>query len=202
MDFDLLSSRWQQQAPALPPQGPDDLQALLTGRAKTPIAQMRRNVWREIGGTLVFILLLVVVGLRFGYVPHLGVLLAVLVLYGALAYLHWRTLRVLRELRGATEALVGHVARQLRQLRQLIGLYHASTMLTTLVILGLVSYVAVWQVLPRIPPSATGRFLAWYGLTAVVTYAITHWISRYHLHQFYGQHLDHLETVVRELNDE
>ena len=203
MNIDLLSSQWQQQAPALPPQsGPDALRTLLTGRAQTPVAQMRRNVWREIGGTAVFVLLLAVVGLRLGYLPHLGVLLPVVVLYGTLAYLHWRTLRVLRELRGATNTLGGHIAGQLRQLRQLMRLYHASTMLTTLVLVGLVSYVTIWQVLPRISPAATGRFLTWYVLTAAVTYGITHWISRYHLQQAYGQHLDRLETVLHELHDE
>ena len=39
-------------------------------------------------------------------------------------------------------------------------------------------------------------------LTATVTYAITHRISRYHGQQSYGRYLNQLETVLHELYDE
>ena len=38
-------------------------------------------------------------------------------------------------------------------------------------------------------------------LTATVTYAISHRISRYHGQQYYGRYLSQLETMLHELYD-
>ncbi len=203
MDFDLLSRRWQQQTPppAAPP-SPNDLRALLAGRAHTPVAQMRRNVWVEIGGTLFFGLVLLLV-LRRWQAPRLGLLVALLLpFYGGVAYCYFRTLRVLGRLREATGALASHVAKQLQQVRQLVRLYHWATMLATGVLLSLVGYAAIRYVLPGVPAAGQARFLTWFVLTALVTFGFTYWLSRYHLQNYYGQHLDRLETVLGELRDE
>ena len=204
MDFDQLSRRWQQQlSPPAPQPGPDGLRAQLASRPHAPIAQMRRNVWREIGSTLLGGALLLA-GLRLAHAPHLGLLLTLLLpLYGGIAYCYFRTLQVLRRLgEAAASALAGYMARQLGQLRQLVRLYHGATMLVALVVLGLAGYAAVRWVLPVVPAPATTRFLVWFVATALVSYGATHWISRYHLQNFYGQHLDRLEAVLHELRDE
>lgn len=201
MDFNDLSQRWQQQPPAPNVPSPAALQALLAARPHTPIARMRYNVWFEIGSTLVFGLL-VVAGLHLAHAPHLGWLLPGLLLYGGVGYCYVRALQVLRRLGRATEALASHVAQQLRQLRQFEQLYHYSVMLTTLVVLGLAGYVAIGQVLPVVPAAGKTSFLVWLALTMLVSYGLTHWLSRRHLQNFYGQHLDRLEAVLRELRDE
>lgn len=201
MNFDDLSARWQQQAsPAAPFPGPDSLNSLLTSQG--PVAKMRRNAWADIGASLLAGLL-VLAGLRLFHSPYLGVLLALLLpLYGGLAYCYVRTLRVLHALRHASSAPAAHIARQLMQLRQLVRLYYASTMLAALVVVGLAGYAAIGWVLPALPAASTGRFLTWLILTVLISVLLTHWITRRYLRHAYGQHLDHLESVLHELREE
>lgn len=199
MNIDLLSAHWQQHTPAQPTANPH---ALLTGRPRTPLAQMRKNVRVEIGTTLVvgIVVLLVLYGLRS---THLGRLLALLLpLYGGIGYCYYRLVRVLGSLRAATGPVSGHVARQLKQLRQLMRLYYGSTMLSTLAVLGVLSYLAIAYVLPHLPPTGRAQFLTWVLLTAAISAGVTHWFCRYHIHNFYGQHLDRLETVLHELYED
>lgn len=195
MDIDLLSSRWQQHTPAT------NLHAPLTGPAPTPLAQMRRNVGVEIGTTLAMglVVLLVLYGLRS---THLGRLLALLLpLYGGIGYCYYRLVRVLRGLRATTGTVAGHVAGQLRQLRQLMRLYYGSTMLSTLAVLGVLGYLALAYGLPHVPPTGRVQFLTWLLLTAAISAGVTHWFCRYHIQNFYGQHLDRLEGVLHELQE-
>ena len=58
-------------------------------------------------------------------------------------------------------------------------------------LLGLMSYAAIRH----------GPVPLWHMLTATVTYAITHRISRYHGQQSFGWYLDQLEIVLHELHD-
>lgn len=196
MDIDLLSSRWQAHTPAQPAA---NLHSLPTGPPRTPLAQMRRNVWVEIGTTLAvgMLMLLGLYGLRG---THLGRLLALLLpLYGGIGYCYYRLVRVLRSLRATTGTVAGHVARQLKQLRQLMRLYYGSTMLSTLAVLGVLSYLAIAYWLPNVPPTGRTQFLTWLLLTAAISAGLTHWFCRYHIQNFYGQHLDRLEGVLHEL---
>ena len=199
MDIDLLSNRWQQQTTANPAA---NLHASLTGPPPTPLAQMRRNVRVEIGTTLAvgILLLLGLYGLRG---THLGRLLTLLLpLYGGIGYCYYRLVRVLRRLRATTGPVAGHVAGQLQQLRQLMRLYYGSTMLSTLAVLGVLGYLAIAYGLPHVPPTGRAQFLAWLLLTAASSAGLTHWFCRYHIQNFYGQHLDRLETVLHELHEE
>ena len=201
MDFNDLSRRWQQQPAAAAP-SPATLQAHLAHRPPTPLGQLRRNVRLEIGTTLVVgvLVVLLLYGLR---ATHLGRLLALLLpLYGGIGYCYYRLVGVLRGLGTATGAVTGHVARQLGQLRQLLRLYYGTTMLSTLAVLGVLSYLTLVYGLPQVPPTGRAQFLTWLLLTAGVSVGVTHWFCRYHIQNFYGQHLDRLDAVLRELREE
>ena len=58
-------------------------------------------------------------------------------------------------------------------------------------LLGLMSYAAIRH----------GPVPLWHMLTATVTYAITHRISRYHGQQYHGRYLEQFETVLLKLHD-
>lgn len=202
MDFDHLSSRWQQQAPLTIPQTAEDFRALLAEQSKSPVTQMRQNIWFEIGTTVVVATL--VLALLYGIRDtRLGQLLIwLLPLYGGIAYCYFGIVGVLRGLQTATDALASHVARQLRQLRQLMWLYYGATMLSTLAVLGVLSYLAIQYVLPHVPRTGQTKALTWIILTAIISAGVTHWFCRYHIQNFYGQHLDRLEQVLQELKED
>ena len=202
MNFDDLSARWQQQTPALvAPPSPEALRALLSGPSGTPVGQMRRNVWAEVIGSLLFGLL-VLAGVRAIDSNFLNrLVLALLPLYAGVAYYYFRTFRVLSQLRGGTGALNSHVAGQLRHLRQLLRLYYWATLLPTLVVLGLMG-LGVRHVLPSVPAAQTTCFLSTVVVSALIGVGLVHWLTRHHLQYAYGQHLDRLEAVLRELGDE
>ena len=80
-------------------------------------------------------------------------------------------------------------------------LYYGSTMLSTLAVLGVLSYLALAYGLPHVPPTGRVQFLTWLLLTAAISAGFTHWFCRYHIQNFYGQHLDRLEGVLHELHE-
>jgi len=195
MNFDDLSARWQQQVAPLP------IGAQLPGPAHSPIRLMRRNLWAEIAASL-FFGLLVLAALRLAYTPRLaGLVLGLVALYALLATCYVWALRLLQGLRRSSEALSVHLGQQLQQLRQLLRLYYGSAMLAALGCLALGGYAAQAYVLPAMGAAHAGQFMVWFALTAAVSLALTHWLTRFHLRRAYGRHLDHLEETLHELRE-
>lgn len=198
--FDDLRRRWQQQPQA--PATPNQWQALLASGSRSPITQMLRHVWTEvIIGTLLTVPLLIgllhwpgnwAAGLA-GAVAGLSVL--------SLLY-YYRQLRLLRRLLHATGPLRSHAAEHLRQLRGLLRLGHHANLGITVILAALGLYGAAHYVLPALPAAATYSFLLWFGLTVLASLAIVHWLTKYSIRTAYGQHLDRLEAVLRELAPE
>ncbi|GAA4018406.1 hypothetical protein GCM10022408_35220 [Hymenobacter fastidiosus] len=202
MELDDLRRQWQQQ-PAPDSAAPDEaaLRALLTQPSTSPVARMLRNARQEIIST-VLILALTMVGLQFVHLPWMRpfglLLLTASVLMG---YYYYHKLRVLQRLGTTTTALRGHLEQQLQSLRSLLRLYYHFTM-GTLVLMGSFLLYSTYIHLPQLF-HGDARTLwqrgLWLGLTALISWLITGWITRWHLQRQYGRHLDRLESQLREL---
>ncbi len=206
MELDDFRRQWQQQpAPAQVTPDAYALQNLLTQRAGGAVTQMLRNARTELVATVVFLGLSVAGLLALGLPGLRGfwiLLLASLLLVG---YDYYHKRRVLLGLgtMPATAALHDHLQRQLRRLRELMKLYYCFTM-ATLVVTGSFLLYSAYANVPQLfqGDAATIRQRGvWLGLTVLVSWFSTHWITRWTLQNQYGQHLDRLEAAWRELQE-
>jgi len=207
MELDDLRRHWQQTALPTRPEALDApaLARLLAHGSASPIAKMRRNAWLEIG-MVVGCLLLCLGALgtsRDGYYLIMVGWMAFMCLLSGF-YFH-RKLAVLRSLSDANGAVRTHVRQQLDSLRSLVRLYFRATMWSVpasfffgLFFIGgrMVQKLAGEKLLLGL-----GVLLLAYGLFGVVTYLLTRRFTTWYLQRLYGQHLDRLEGLLRELEE-
>ncbi|MBD2768294.1 hypothetical protein IC235_10355 [Hymenobacter sp. BT664] len=199
--FDELSRRWQQQT--LAPAGtPGQWQALLAGGSHGPVTQMIRHVWAELiaGALITAPLLVALLRMPSGWAQGLAAGLAGL--GGLSLFYYYSQLQLLRQLQHSADPLRSHAAGYLRQLRGLLRLSHRASLGLTVVLAALALYGAKQFVLPALPAAATCSFLLWFGLTVAASLALVHWLTKWHIRESYGQHIDRLEAVLQELPPE
>jgi len=207
LELDDLRRQWQQPAPAdSSVVDATQLRELLTRAPTSLVAKMRRNTWVET-------VLTALVGLGASAYLVSGPTLAVFRLYGwvflllALLLLgyYYRQLRLLRSM-GRTEAHVQkHLAALCAGLRRQMQFYYRLTLatlpLTTLLNLGFL----VGQELARATPFRWGVVGIEAGCILLLVIPMQ-WVAlrgtRWYLQRLYGQHLDRLETNLRELDAE
>lgn len=208
MELDDFRRSWQQAAPAETRAALDAaaLERLLTRRSDSPVAKMRRNVWLEIGFAVVC---LVGAGIGLLQVPagYFQVLLVWLVLICLLSGFYYRRkLAVLTRLSDTTGAVREQVARQLSSLRGLVRLYFLATMWSLPVSLAIGPVFIVGELMEFLTGRklllALGALAVFYLLVGAVGFFAIRWFTRWYLQRLYGQHLDHLETALRELQSD
>lgn len=199
--FDDLSRRWQQQ-PLAPAGDPSEWQALLAGGSRSPVAKMIRHVWAELMIGALITAPLVVALLRMPGSWAQGLAMGLASVGGLSVFYYYYQLHLLRQLQHSADPLRSHAAGYLRQLRGLLRVGHRANLGLTVVLAALALYGAEQVVLPALPAAAIGSFLPWFSLTVVVSLALVHWFTKWHIRESYGQHLDRLEAVLRELDPE
>lgn len=206
MELDDLRRQWRQAAPTVAPPVLDaaSVARLLALNSASPVAKMRRNAWVEIG--IVLVCLVGCLGVAFTardtyYMTMAAWLALVCVLSGV--YFR-RKLGLLRSLDDASgNAVRQYMQQQLQQLRSLVALYYRATMWSVPVSLG----IAMLFIGGRIAQHFTGHKLlvglGILGACCVVLGIVTYWgmsyFTTWYLQRLYGQHLDRLENLLREL---
>ncbi|OUJ73177.1 hypothetical protein [Hymenobacter crusticola] len=204
MELDDLRQRWRQQpTEPTPPLTSEAMQAYLNQAANSPLLRIRRNARYEAIFTL--LLLPVTAGVllfvRETY-PRVMALWLMLVCVGLLYYFYHK-LRALDQLRPTAQALQQQVIQQTAGLRHLVQIYYRFTMLT---LVGTFGIGLVMQAL-RFARNEYGLKLAGMLIVLLAAYALIGWFTyglmrrftHWYLQRLYGQHIDRLEAVLREL---
>lgn len=208
MELSELRRGWQQPAPPGEAGALDAaaLTRLLAQTSRSPIAKMRRNVWLEIGVVVVCLAGCVGAALltQDGYYLLMTAWLGLICLLSGFYF--WRKLAVLRSLGDAGGGAVReHMAQQLSSLRRLVQLYYQGTMLSVPISFT----VGIIFLSGRLVQKLDGHQLlvslgilgAFYCLGGGLTYFMMRGFTRWYLQRLYGQHLDRLETNLRELEE-
>lgn len=208
MELDDFRRGWKQPTAAEAPAALDTaaLAKLLASHSNNPVAKMRRNVWLEIGFAVgcVLVSCVALVYARSLYAQAMLGWLIVLCLLSSFYYR--RKLVVLRCLSDASGPLRDHVARQLSSLRGLVQLYFQATMWSLPVSLGIGLVLTSGRILHTfsgLKPLllGLGGLVVGYGLIGWPAYLGMRWFTRWYLQRLYGQHLDRLEGLLRELEE-
>ena len=207
MELDDLRQRWQQAAPTEAPflQKPA-FDEQLARQYQSPIAKMRRNAWLEIGVVLVCLAgsIGAAVATNDSYYLVMATWIALICL--ASGFYFRRKLAVLRNLGEAGSGTVReHIRQQLDSLRSLVRLYYRATLWSVPLSLG----IALIAVAIRLGQPLHGP-KAWIGLSILggfflvfgaVVFFSTRQLTQVWLQKLYGQHLDRLESSLRELDE-
>ena len=199
--FDDLSRSWQQQ-PLAPAGTTGDWQSLRASSSHNPITRMKRHVWTELLFSVLIAVPLVISLFRMPGSLAQGTAAALTGLSALSLLYYYRQLHLLQQLQHTTDPVRNHAAGHLRQLRGLLRLGHHANMGLTVVLAALMLYGAARFVLPALPTATTYHFMLWFGLTVAVSLFLVHWLTKLHIRQSYGQHLDRLDAVLRELDTE
>ena len=208
MELDDFRRGWQQPTAAEAPAALNTraLTRLLARRSNNPIAKMRRNVWLE-AGSMVVLLILCGTALVYAQDPHSRAMSSWLIVMCLLSGVYYRRkLLVLRDLSDVSGALHEHVVRQLGSMRALIRLYYRATLWSLPIYFG-IGMVFLGQ---RIISDVSGQRLmvslsilvVVYAVLGGLTYFLMRWYMRWWIQRLYGQHLDRLEALLRELEAE
>jgi len=204
MELDDLRRQWQQPEAAPPPLTPDQLTALLSQRSNGLVDKMRRNARYEVLFTAVVAMAMPIL-LPFAHnflqrAQAMSLLLLALLMLGY----YYRKLALLHRM--AEPA--GHVRGSLQQLgaglRGLLQFNYRLTLAMVPASLLLIYGVTVGGELLR-PGGARLKLLLILGLALLATGLLLHWAAakatRWYLQRLYGQHLDRLEGLLRELDE-
>ena len=205
MELDDLRRQWQQPEADVPPLlTARDLDAFAKSRAAGLVETMRRNAWLEM---IVTVLLCVGVAVGLALLQDKFGLLycATLLTLGVLSLLiYGQLLHTLRQMDEPTGSVHQHLATLAHGMRHLLRFYYRLT-LTAVLLTSLTLYgFMLWQManrgeLGRWPK--TGIITALFGVIFVVTQLSTVHFTRWYLQRLYGQHLDRLESQLRELDE-
>ncbi|UYZ65165.1 hypothetical protein [Hymenobacter weizhouensis] len=205
MELDDLRRRWQQSAPSEPILDDKTVRLLLARRSGSPVAKMRRNVWLEIGIAVAFVLL-AASALREVKDGHTQAMLVWMLIMCLLSGFYFRRkLAVLRSLNDSAGALREHVARQLSSLRGLVQLYYRATMWSLPITFGIGLFFIGSKLAQELSGQklllGLGILVAFYAFVGLLGYFFMRWFTRWYLQKLYGQHLDRLEALLKELEE-
>jgi hypothetical protein len=209
MELDDLRASWKQSAPTDGPAVLNEaaLARLLARGSGSPVANMRRNAWLEIGFVVVCLAGCIAVATTTHdsyYLLAAGWLGLICLLSG---FYYRRKLAVLRSLGEVSgRAVREQVGQQLHGLRSLVQLYYRATMWSVPASLTVSLLFVGGRMVQRFaePQLVKGLGLLgfFYGIMAVLMYYGMRRATQWYLQRLYGQHLDRLEASLRELGDE
>lgn len=206
MELDELRCQWQRQ-PADTATLVDSaaLAQLLSKTVPNAVVRMRRNARWELAFTVA---LLIVSSIWLFYTDSnvqrtMLVWLIIICLVSIVSY-HRHMLRGITGLSSVSATMREHIAERVVEVRKIIELSYRSVLW---VLVATMSMTLLFSV-TRIFTTYTGRTLlvqlGWsvvgYGVAGLIGYFGVRFLARAVLQDLYGQHLDRLETILRELN--
>lgn len=203
MELDDLRRQWRQPEPVAESTtlGAAELARLIARQSGSIIAKLRRNARREmlINYALLPISLAVAGLAPVGWVRLFGGILALLALV-CIFYFH-RKLKLLRSMSDPAGDLRGYLLLLTSGLRALIRFYYRLTLAMVPVSCLLMGVMALTTTKAAVTPQKIwliGALLV--VLCCATCLPVAHTTRRY-LHWLYGQHLDRLESQLRELDE-
>lgn len=204
MELDELKDIWKKNDAGFRPKNENELAVMLKGSSKSIIVKLKRSVWFELIFTLVsgLLLLAYAVTLPGGALKWTSV--SILLLFVCYTVYYFKKLNLLNKfgkaevnVRENLENLTSHLANYLKFYKRsytiLYPVYFCLALAFGAMERGLEQFMSV------ISQPRTLLYLA--GL-ALIFYFSSTWFVNWYLKKLYGNHLEKLKSVLRELNSD
>lgn len=205
MELDDLRRHWRQPEPVAPPAlTAPALDALSKGRTLGLVEKMRRAARIEAGlNLLIGVLLLVALPfLRDNLLQAFTGLLLLMVV--VLTGFYYRVLATLRRMAEPAGSVRGHLATLAHGLRHLLKFYYRLTLASGPLTMVLLWGGELWRMAHRGLFSHLSKTIVVVGLFLLMGVLLQLGMvrfARWYVQRLYGQHLDHLESQLRELSE-
>ena len=202
MELEDLKSIWKKSEPALPRKNEDEIALMLKGKSMSIIDKLKRNVWLELvfaiamsAGLLIYALSLNAGALKWTSISLLLMCLAFTIYYVKKLILLNHFQQTNENLHDTIEQLVANLTGYLKFYKNsyaiLYPVYFVLGLLFSAIERGPEKYLE-FLVRPR-----TLIFLL--GIAAIF-FMISTWLAGWYLKKLYGNHLDKLRNIQRELS--
>jgi hypothetical protein len=203
MELDDLRRQWQQPEPAESPAHltTTELTRLVAQQSGSIVTKLRRNARWELAFNYAIlpILLIAVVWTSLLWLRLFCGLMTLVA--GVCIYYFHRKLGLLRDMDDLAGNLRGHLVRITQGMRTLIRFYYRLTLAMIPVAMLTNSLIALHE-LPKLnTPLKAGLMLGAMQVLGIFLYIPTKQLTIRYLQKLYGQHLDRLESQLRELDE-
>jgi len=205
MELDDLRRTWQHLPPAAEPVMDERaLTGILSQKSDGPIERLRRNARLEVGlcfGYLIVSIALIIFAPALRW-RALGVTLVPVCL--VCFYFLYRKLRLLQGMAETERDLHGHLIRVTTGMRSLVRFYYGFTLATFPI--GLLFGFLIRMFDPNVAHSPFSSKKLAISIGVLIVVGVIFWwgvahFTRWYLQRLYGQHLDRLEGMLRELEE-
>jgi hypothetical protein len=204
MELEDLKSIWKSSEPVFQPKNEQEIAMMLKGRSISIINKLKRNVWFELGFTIVVsvALLIYALSLQKGAMKWTSISLLLMCLASTIYYI--KKLSVLNRVQGINENLHDTISFLVTNLTGYLKFYKNSytVLYPVYFLLGL-----LFSVLERGPDNFV-EFLSkpitiiYILFMAGIFFLISSWFARWFLKKLYGDHLEKLKSILKELNQQ
>ena len=207
MELDDLRRNWQQAAGSdtTAPLDSEAVARLLKQSSRSSVAEMLRNAWQE----LVFTVLLLAIAI-FGWLQaeklETQLMMGWWILLGVVSIgsYHRHLITGLKGMKDAGATVHDQLTQQLQQLREVLRQSYLSSMWSIPISLGVPMGFTLVKLAQEMTVNKKMVLIFWltvvfYGVVGYVAFLGMRWFAKHYLQRLYGQHLDRLEGLLREL---
>lgn len=204
MELEDLKSIWKSNEPLFQPKNEKEIAMMLKGRSLSIINKLKRNVWLELVFTIIIsvALLIYALSLEKGALKWTSISLLLMCLASTVYYI--KKLSVLSRVQDINENLHHTISFLITNLTGYLKFYKNSytVLYPVYFLLGL-----LFSVMEK----GTDRFVEFLSTPSTVIYLlvaagvfffISSWFARWFLKKLYGDHLEKLKSVLKELNQQ
>ncbi|MDQ2656180.1 MAG: hypothetical protein M3Y60_02080 [Bacteroidota bacterium] len=201
MEIEELRDIWKKQTEGFKPKDAAELSSMLKGKSTSIVTRLKRNVWMELIFTFAGGLGLLVYAMTLPPGSLKWISVSMLVLFCVYSFYYLKKLRLLNRFDPANEDLKSNLSRLIEDLKSYLRFYKRSYAILYPVyfFLGLL-FTAVERgtegFINRISqPEIYGSLL----LVAFAFFIGSTWLTSWYLKKLYGNHLEKLEGLLKEL---
>jgi hypothetical protein len=204
MEIEDLKDIWKKQSEGFKPKDETELAAMLKVRSRSIVARLKRNVWLELVFTFLgaFALLSYALTLPEGSLKWTSISIPVLFAIYSLYYV--KKLRLLNRFESANDNLKANLRRLTLDLKGYLKFYRRSySFLYPGYFFLLLLFTAIEHgAAGFVDKMARPEILITLLLGAGLFFIISTWLTTWYLKKLFGNHLEKLEGLLRELESE
>jgi hypothetical protein len=202
MELEDLKSIWKSNAPEFLPKNEQEIALMLKGKSLSIIEKIKRNVWLELIFTLAVsvVLLIYAVSLKTGALKWTSISLLLMCLVYTFYYI--KKLTLLNRFSGVKENLRENISMLIENLTGYLKFYKNSYAILYPVyfFLGLLFGALERGTVKYIAFLSRPSTIIYLLLMAALFFFISTWFASWYLKKLYGNHLDKLKNLLRELH--
>lgn len=207
MELDDFRRSWQQAASSdtSAPLDSGAVARLLKQSSRSTVAEMLRNAWLEVVFTILFLAIGIYGWLQAEKLEN-QVMMGwwILLCVVSIGSYHRHLITRLRGIKDAGAAVHDQLTQQLQQVREVLHQSYRSSMWSLPISLGVPMGFTLVKLAQEMAVNKKMVLIFWltvvfYVVLSYVAFLGMRWFAKHYLQQQYGQHLDRLEGLLREL---